>query len=192
MHQRHLKTIRVILALLFILATGFIFIDFRELLPKGLINGITFLQFLPSVLKFFTSFCLLATGFIVVLVLTAFFGRIYCSAICPLGIFQDAVSWIRKKTRRKHRYRFGKPQNWWRYGFLVLPLLILLVGKSLIGISLLDPYSIFGRIASDLVPAGLHVAQQPFGRCTGAHECLFSLSGKYHACQGTYLRDPRH
>ena len=150
MHQRSLKSIRVILALLFILATSFIFIDFRELLPKGLIKGITFLQFLPSVLKFFTNFGLVAAGFILVLVLTAFFGRIYCSAICPLGIFQDAVSWIRKKTKRKHRYRFGKPQNWWRYGFLVLPLLILLVGKSLIGISLLDPYSIFGRIASDL------------------------------------------
>jgi ferredoxin len=151
MHQRSLKTIRIILALLFILATSFIFIDFRELLPKGLIKGITFLQFLPSVLKFFTSFGLVAAGFVFVLVLTAFFGRIYCSAICPLGIFQDAVSWIRKKTKRKHRYRFGKPQNFWRYGFLVLPLLILLVGKSLIGISLLDPYSIFGRIASDLL-----------------------------------------
>jgi ferredoxin len=150
MYQRHLKTIRVILALFFITATGFIFIDFRELLPTGLIKGITFLQFLPSVLNFFTTFGLVAAGFILVLVLTALFGRIYCSAICPLGIFQDAVSWIRKKTKKKHRYRFGRPQNWWRYGFLVLPLMILLAGKSLIGISLLDPYSIFGRIASDL------------------------------------------
>ncbi len=151
MHQRRLKTIRVILALLFVLATGFIFIDFRELLPYEVITGITFLQFLPSVLKFFTSFGLLAAGFIVVLVLTVLFGRIYCSAICPLGIFQDVVSWIRKKTKKKHRYRYGQPKNRWRYGFLVLPLLILLVGKSLIGISLLDPYSIFGRIASDLI-----------------------------------------
>jgi len=150
MHQRRLKTIRVILALLFILATGFIFIDFRELLPDGLITGITFLQFLPSVLNFFTTFGLVATGFILVLILTALFGRFYCSAICPLGIFQDAVSWIRKKTKKTHRYRFGRPKNRWRYGFLVLPLLVLLVGKSLIGINLLDPYSIFGRIASDL------------------------------------------
>ncbi len=150
MHQRNLKTIRVIIALIFIAATGFLFIDFRELLPEHLITGITFLQFLPSVLNFFTAFGLVAAGFIVILLLTALFGRIYCSAICPLGIFQDAVSWIRKKTKKKHRYRFGKPQQWWRYGFLVLPLMVLIVGKSLIGISLLDPYSIFGRIASDL------------------------------------------
>jgi len=150
MHQRRLKTIRVILALIFVLATGFIFIDFRELLPHKIVTGIAFLQFIPSILKFFTTFGLVAAGFILVLVLTALFGRIYCSAICPLGIFQDAVSWIRKKTRKKHRYRYGQPLNRWRYGFLVLPLLILLIGKSLIGISLLDPYSIFGRIASDL------------------------------------------
>jgi len=78
MHQRRLKTIRVILALLFILAIGFIFIDFRELLPHELITGITFLQFLPSVLKFFTTFGLVAAGFILVLVLTALFGRVYC------------------------------------------------------------------------------------------------------------------
>lgn len=150
MNQRHLKTIRVILALLFILAAGFIFIDFRELLPHKLITGIAFLQFVPSVLKFFTTFGLVSAGFILILVLTALFGRIYCSAICPLGIFQDMVGWIRKKTKKKFRYRFGKPQNWLRYGFLILPMLILLIGKSLVGINLLDPYSIFGRIASDL------------------------------------------
>ncbi len=150
MHQRSLKTIRVILALLFIIATGFILIDFRGLFPTSLITGITFLQFIPSVLKFVSNISLVATGFIIVLLLTAFFGRVYCSAICPLGIFQDVLSWIRKKTRKKHRYRFGKPYHWWRYGFLALPFIILLTGKSLIGISLLDPYSIFGRIFSDL------------------------------------------
>ncbi len=150
MHQRRLKTIRVILALVFILATGFIFIDFRELLPVGLITGITFLQLIPSLLNFMTGFGLAASGFIIVLVLTALFGRVYCSAICPLGIFQDMVSWIRKKTRKKFRYRFGKAQDLWRYGFLVLPLLILGIARSLIGINLLDPYSIFGRISSDL------------------------------------------
>ena len=149
MHQQSLKTIRVILALFFLVATGFIFLDFRELLPPKMITGITFLQFLPSVLQFFTSFGIVATGFVVVLLLTALLGRIYCSVVCPLGILQDAVSWIRKKTRKKFRYRFGKPQNWWRYGFLVLPFLVLLVGRSLIGFILLDPYSIFGRIASD-------------------------------------------
>jgi ferredoxin len=131
-------------------AAGFIFLDFRELLPPEVVRGITFLQFIPSLVKFITTFGLLAAGFIIVLVLTAFFGRVYCSAICPLGILQDGISWIRKKTKKKHRYRFGRAHSWWRYSFLALPVLILLAGGSLIGINLLDPYSIFGRIASDL------------------------------------------
>ncbi len=151
MRQANLKILRVILALLFFFSTGFIFLDFRELLPAGLHTGITFIQFIPSVLKFFTAFSLISAGFIAVLVLTSLFGRVYCSAICPLGIMQDMVSWIRKKTKKKtHRYKYGKPHHFWRYGFLALPVFILLAGGSLIGINLLDPYSIFGRIFSDL------------------------------------------
>ncbi|MFC2112972.1 4Fe-4S binding protein, partial [Bacteroidota bacterium] len=96
-------------------------------------------------------FSLLGTGFFVVLLLTALFGRVYCSVICPLGIMQDFVSWIRRKTKKKvHRYKYGKAYNYWRYGFLALPFIILLAGRSLIGLNLLDPYSIFGRIFSDL------------------------------------------
>ena len=157
MKQAHLKILRVILALLFILSIGFAFLDFREILPIEVFQWITFLQFLPSVLKFFTTFSLVSAGFIAIILLTSLFGRVYCSSICPLGIMQDFVSWIRRKTKIKtHRYRFGKAHNFWRYGFLVLPVLILLAGRSLFGLSFLDPYSIFGRIFSDLVlPAGL-------------------------------------
>ncbi|MFC2116892.1 4Fe-4S binding protein [Bacteroidota bacterium] len=151
MKQSNLKTLRLILALVFFLSCGFIFLDFRELFPTGLHTGITFLQFIPSVLKFITGFSLVSIGFIVVLLLTSLFGRVYCSTICPLGILQDIISWFRKKTKKKtHRYRYGKPHNYWRYGFLALPFLILLAGKSMIGLNLLDPYSIFGRIFSDL------------------------------------------
>ncbi len=151
MKQSSLKILRVILALVFFILTAFIFLDFRELFPVGLYTGITFLQFMPSILKFFTTFSLVSAGFIVVLLLTSLFGRVYCSVVCPLGIMQDAVSWIRKKTKKKtHRYRFGKPHHIWMYGFLAFPVLILLAGKSLIGFNLLDPYSIFGRIFSDM------------------------------------------
>jgi len=151
MKQANLKILRVVLALLFFILSGFIFLDFREHIPDESHRWITFLQFMPSVIKFFTVFSLVSAGFIVVLLLTSLFGRVYCSAICPLGIMQDAVSWIRRKTKRKvHRYRYGKPHHYWRYGFLALPVLVLLAGRSLVAINLLDPYSIFGRIFSDL------------------------------------------
>ncbi len=151
MKQAQLKILRVLLALIFILFTVFIFLDFREHIPGGIHTGISFLQFIPSILKFFAVFSLVSVGFIVVIILTSLFGRVYCSTICPLGIMQDFVSRLRIKTRKKtHRYRYDKAKNFWRYGFLALPLLILVAGKSLIGVSLLDPYSIFGRIFSDL------------------------------------------
>jgi len=151
MRQADLKILRLILALLFIISTGYIFLDFREILNIKAFTAITYLQFIPSLIKFFAVFSLVSAGFIAVLVLTVMFGRVYCGSICPLGILQDIISWIRKKTKRKtHRYRFGPPHNYWRYGFLALPFLILLAGRSLIGINLLDPYSIFGRITSDL------------------------------------------
>lgn len=34
------------------------------------------------------------------LVLTLLFGRVYCSVICPLGVFQDVASWAGGKRRK--------------------------------------------------------------------------------------------
>ncbi len=151
MTQARLKILRVVLALLFFLSTGFIFLDFREIVPTGIQRGITYLQFLPSIVKFLTALGVASAGFIAVLVLTSLFGRVYCSAICPLGILQDIISRVRRKTVKKtHRYRFGRPRHFWRYFFLALPILLLLAGGTLLGVNLLDPYSIFGRIFSDL------------------------------------------
>ena len=60
-------------------------------------DRILFLQFVPSVIRFITIPALAAIGFIAILVLTALFGRVYCSAICPLGILQDVFARISKK-----------------------------------------------------------------------------------------------
>lgn len=151
MKQSHLKIIRVILALLLFISIAFIFIDFRETIDSQFYAGITFLQFIPSLIKSLTVFGLASSGFIIIIVLTSLFGRVYCSAICPLGIMQDLVSWIRKKTKKRgHRYKYRKPAYIWRYGFLAFPIIVFLAGGNLIGIYLLDPYSIFGRIFSNL------------------------------------------
>ena len=37
----------------------------------------------------------------VLILITLLLGRIYCSTICPMGIFQDIVTWISKKQQRK-------------------------------------------------------------------------------------------
>ena len=52
------------------------------------------MQFLPALLA-------VNVGVVsVLLVLTLLFGRVYCSVICPLGVFQDVVSWIAGKRKR--------------------------------------------------------------------------------------------
>jgi ferredoxin len=148
MRQFHLKKIRVIIALIFFLSIIFLFLDFRKLLPEVFYDSILYLQFVPSLLKFISAVSIATIGFFIVLVLTVLFGRVYCSAICPLGILQDCILWIKKKIKRKFRYRFSFPIDYLRYPFLVLPVITCLAGTILF-VSLLDPFSNFGRIVSD-------------------------------------------
>ena len=138
-----LKVARVILATLFfaaiiVLLTGVA----AEWAPKYL-GWTAKLQFLPAVLA------LSAGAFILVVILTVLFGRLYCSVICPLGVMQDCVSWLGRK-QKKNRYSYSKPKNWLRYTVLVLFIADLVVGIGAIAV-LIEPYSIFGRIVNSIV-----------------------------------------
>jgi ferredoxin len=148
MKQYHLKKIRIIIALVFFLFLVFFFLDFRKLLPNAFYGTILYLQFIPSILKFISATSAVALGFIAVILVTALFGRVYCSAICPLGIMQDCILWIKRKIIKKFRFRFSLPLNWLRYSFLALVVISYLAGTIFL-ISLLDPFSNFGRIISD-------------------------------------------
>lgn len=99
------------------------------------------LQFVPA---------LLASGSITVLaiIVTMTFGRIYCSILCPLGVYQDGISRMAEK-RKKNRYKFKKSRKWLRYSILLVFAVLLFVGLNSIAI-LIAPYSIYGRIASNL------------------------------------------
>jgi ferredoxin len=157
MKQKHLKIIRVVFAIVFLLAIAALFVDFRELIPTVWADRILFLQFVPSVIKFVTIPAIITTGFFVVLIITALFGRVYCSVICPLGILQDVFSWIAKNTGLIKRYKFKKALNYLRYPLLAITVFFLLFG-SLFVLNLLEPYSSFGRIFSDIIRPGIVVA----------------------------------
>jgi len=151
MSYKLLKRLRVIISLIFLVLLGVFFLDFAELFPPKFITGVMFFQFVPSALKFFNVFSLVAVGFIVILVLTLLFGRVYCSTICPLGILQDVITYLKKKFKKKKRYKFKylKPMPWLRYSIVAVTVAFLFSGSILI-LALLDPYSLFGRIVSDL------------------------------------------
>ena len=83
----------IVMALVTLLLLG---IGFRVHLWAGWVAKI---QFLPAFLAFNA---VVVTAIILV---TIFFGRIYCSVVCPLGIMQDIFSWIGgkvKKNRCRH------------------------------------------------------------------------------------------
>ena len=132
-----LRRIRTILAAVFFTLITLLFLDFTGTLHCWL-SWMAKVQFLPAVM---------ALNFVVVgalVVLTLVFGRIYCSVICPLGVFQDLLARLRRK---KNKYSYSKEVRWLRY-----PMLIVFVVAGVAGIGslfqLLAPYSSYGRVAT--------------------------------------------
>lgn len=150
MKLEHLKIVRVVLSIIFFVSTTFVFLDLAGFLPYSVIDSVLYLQFVPSLIYFIYIPAIAGAGFIFILLLTALFGRIYCSTVCPVGTMQDAFSFITKKIRRKNKYEYKKPHNILKYTILTLTVLAMIFG-SLTLVNLLDPYSNFGRIITDMI-----------------------------------------
>ncbi len=107
-----LRKIRIFVALFFFVFITLLFLDFTGTIHHWF-GWMAKIQFLPALLS-------LNVGIVIALVaLTLIFGRIYCSVICPLGVFQDIVAHF-GKMKRKNRYSYSPAKNWLRYGVLVL------------------------------------------------------------------------
>ncbi len=119
----------------------------REKLSIFFSKILSFFQFTPSL--FFIAGGLSSFGFFIIFLLTIAFGRVYCSFLCPLGIFQDVIIFFSRKTIKRRKNRYQKPYNLIRYPILILTVISSIIG-SLIFINFLDPYSFFGRIATNL------------------------------------------
>jgi len=135
-------------------AVAFLFLDFGHALLPVWFRSLSWLQFVPSLIHFFQTLvhglAVAAYGFVVIVLLTLLFGRVYCSFICPLGILKDVLSWLSAKVRpKKRRFRFAPPQTKLRYFILVAVCLSLFSG-SIFLLNLLEPFSNFGRFFSDL------------------------------------------
>ena len=136
-----LKKIRTILALVFFIGITLLFLDFTGTAHRWL-SWMAKVQFLPAVLA------LNALVVIALVVLTLVFGRIYCSVICPLGVFQDLIARLGKRAK-KNRYTYSQPLTWLRYSVLAVFIVALAAGVGTI-VQLLAPYSAFGRIATTI------------------------------------------
>lgn len=137
-----LKKLRVVISVLLFSTITLYFLDFVGFLPSWL-NFITEIQFIPSLLAL--NLVVLAA----LLLLTFVFGRIYCSSICPFGIYQDVVSWFSKKATKRKRYTYSKAKNILRWSVVVATLVGFVFGFTFL-LGLLDPYGAYGRIVTHI------------------------------------------
>ena len=135
----NLRKIRIILAAVFFIGITLLFLDFTGTLHHWL-GWMAKVQFLPAVLA------LNAIVIVLLVALTLIFGRIYCSVICPLGVFQDIAAWLRKK---RNRYTYSPAISWLRYAVLGIFIVALVASIGSL-VALLAPYSSYGRIATNL------------------------------------------
>ena len=136
-----LKKIRTALAAVAFVGITLLFLDFTGTLHHWL-GWMAKIQFLPAVLA------LNVVVIVGLIVLTLIFGRIYCSVICPLGVFQDVVAWLHNRYK-KNRYSYSRAVSWLRYTMLGVFVVAMAAGVSSI-VQLLAPYSAYGRIATML------------------------------------------
>ncbi len=133
-----LRKIRIALATLFFVGITLMFLDFTGSLHTYL-GWMAKLQFWPALLG------LSIIPVVLVLLLTIVFGRIYCSVICPMGVFQDIIARI-GRIKRRNPYNYSKGKQRLRCIFLLAMLCLIPFGLT----SILAPYSVYGRIANTL------------------------------------------
>ena len=140
-----LKYLRVGISIVIFTLITLYFLDFAALLPESF-HWLAQIQLVPAILG--GSFIIL----VFLAILTLFFGRIYCSSICPMGIYQDILSWFSKRrlfSRKKKRYNYSKAKNILRWSVLGATIIAFFAGFPIL-LGLIDPYSAWGRIISNV------------------------------------------
>lgn len=100
-------------------------------------------QIAPLIQKVIIDFTVIAfiTLFLIIL-LTLLFGRIYCSVLCPFGIFQEFIALLRGKNKEKTRANL--PIKY----FISAITFGALIGGSVLIIRYIEPYTYFGSVVT--------------------------------------------
>lgn len=146
-----LRKIRIALGIIFWTLITAMFLDFTGTLHHWL-GWMAKIQFVPAVLAL--NVAVVAA----LIVITLIAGRVYCSVICPMGVYQDIVSHLSAMRRKmKKRFRYHKPHTVLRWVMLGLFVVTILAGLTAIA-SLIAPYSAYGRMVQNLgAPVVLYV-----------------------------------
>lgn len=143
--MRKLRVLRIVLAAGSLLALTAAFVDFTGA-ASAWFGWTAKLQFWPALLAL--SFATV----VAVLACTLLVGRVYCSVVCPLGVFQDVLVFL----RRLFGFRFpvsAEPGDarFWREIVRKAATVVFACGGYLgVHYQWLEPYAIYGRAASAL------------------------------------------
>jgi len=99
--------------------------QFAPLLQRLIVNGSVAVAFL----------------FLSLVLVTLLFGRVYCSVLCPLGLFQEILMAV---FRRKNKVRKNRGYKY----FLAALVWGALAGGTVVLLRQIDPYTLFGAAAS--------------------------------------------
>lgn len=99
-------------------------LQLTALLQRVLVDFSLFAVILAAALVFFTFL----------------FGRIYCSVLCPLGLYQEFLMLL---FRRRTGFRPNRPYKY----FLAALVFGALIGGTAVLVRLIDPYTLFGSAA---------------------------------------------
>ncbi|MBQ9548625.1 MAG: 4Fe-4S binding protein [Bacteroidales bacterium] len=147
-----LRRIRTILALVSLVLLTLLFLG----IGLGWWGFLAKWQFVPAVLA-------LQLGTVgAILLLTLLLGRLYCSLLCPLGLFQDLIlrlrrafeKFIRLPARDRLQFRYRKENKGLRYGIMVPYAACLIAGVQTV-VALLEPYSAYGRMVTSIASPGV-------------------------------------
>ncbi len=169
--MRHLRRLRLwIAAILFAGACA------AFLLPENAGGGILLtvigtVQFFPALIRQLALPAVISVAFVGLVLLALVGGRVYCSTICPLGVYQDLVIWLRRRLERRVRYRYRRPMHAWLYGILAVGSVAGISG-SLLVLNALEPFANFGRMMTD-------VAAPALSAVSNAAAFLLSRMGMY-------------
>lgn len=108
-------------------------VQFTAALQSGMISG----------------FGLSVALFIFVVLLTLLFGRVYCSTLCPLGLYQELLTILFKPFYKKRKFQVQKHYVW-SY-FIAAILFGAMFGGSVVLLRMIDPYSVAGNAMSGAV-----------------------------------------
>lgn len=139
-----LRKIRIVIAVIMIVLLTTLFLDYTGTLHVWF-GWVAKTQLVPAILAGNII------PIILIVLVTLLLGRAYCSMICPLGIFQDIVSWVSSRRKgKKTRFRYSQALSILRYVVLALFVIAFIVGIGSL-VALIEPYSMYGRMVQNLL-----------------------------------------